>query len=165
MPVDLKALAIGLIAGLAAFAVITLLSRWWTSVTANRIAGRVVRETPIDGSSEPAKLTPESLFVVAISASDVACTRPDKTVESVRWEDLESVELLTTDEGPFSPDVFWVLQGSTGGCVIPQGASGERLLLEKLQGLPGFDNVAVIRAMTLTTNSRLLCWRKPVAST
>jgi len=86
-------------------------------------------------------------------------------VESVRWEDLESVELLTTDEGPFSPDVFWVLQGSTGGCVIPQGASGERLLLEKLQGLPGFDNAAVIRAMTLTTNSRLLCWRKPVAST
>jgi hypothetical protein len=141
------------------------LFRWWTSVTANRIVARVIRETPIDGSAEPAKLEPESLFVVAVSDSDVSCTRPDKTVERVRWADLESVELVTADEGPFSPDVFWVLQGSTDGCVIPQGASGERLLLERLQGLPGFDNVAVIRAITLTANSRLRCWRKPVAST
>jgi hypothetical protein len=110
------------------------------------------------------KLIPESLFVVEVSDAGVSCSRPDQTVESVTWDDLQSVEIVNTDEGPYYPDVFWVLHGSGSGCIIPQGATGEAQLLERLQMLPGFDNGAVINAMTVTTNKRSLCWRRPTAS-
>jgi hypothetical protein len=68
----------------------------------------------------------------------------------------------TTDEGPFAPDVFWILVGTAAsGCVIPQGATGDAILLERLQKLPGFDNDAFIRAMRSTSNEKFLCWKRP----
>jgi hypothetical protein len=109
------------------------------------------------------KLIPESLYIVEVSDAGVSCSRPDQKVESVAWDDLQCVEIVNTDEGPFFPDVFWVLHGSESGCVIPQGATGEEQLLERLQKLPGFDNEALIKAMSVTTNKRSLCWRRPTA--
>lgn len=76
----------------------------------------------------------------------------------MQWDDLQAVEVLTTDEGPFLPDQFWVLHGSTQGFVIPWGATGERELLRRLQELPGFRNEAIVEASSLTENNRLLCW-------
>jgi hypothetical protein len=43
-------------------------------------------------------------------------------VEAVAWDDLEEVCVLTTADGPFAEDVFFVLAGRGGGCVVPQGA-------------------------------------------
>ena len=97
-------------------------------------------------------LEPESRFIVRISDTEVACERPDGKTERVGWGDLERVEILTTSEGPMVPDVFWILHGTNGGCAIPQGATGERALLERLQALPGFDNGQVIEAMGSTSD-------------
>ena len=68
--------------------------------------------------------------------------------------------VVTTDKGPSHPDVFWVLHGSDTGCVVPQGATGEPMFLERLQQLPGFRNNAVIEAMCSADNRRFLCWEK-----
>jgi hypothetical protein len=43
---------------------------------------------------------------------------------------------------------------------VPQGATGERALLERLQELPGFDDRAVIDAMSATARQRFLCWER-----
>jgi len=95
-----------------------------------------------------------------LSDSEVVCERPDGTVERVGWDDLQKVEVVTTGDGPFAPDVFWVLHGRNGACAIPQGATGDRHLLERLQMLPGFDNDAVIAAMSSTSARRFLCWER-----
>ena len=108
----------------------------------------------------PRDLEPESRFIVRISDTEVACERPDGKTERVGWSDLQRVEILTTSEGPMVPDVFWILHGTNGGCAIPQGATGERALLERLQALPGFDNGQVIEAMGSTSDRRFLCWEK-----
>lgn len=108
----------------------------------------------------PGKLDPESRFIVRISDTDVACDRPDGKTERVAWGDLQRVEVLTTSDGPVSPDVFWLLHGTDGGCAIPQGATGERELLERLQALPGFDNAMLIEAMGSTSDRRFLCWQR-----
>jgi hypothetical protein len=44
-----------------------------------------------------------------------------------------------------------------GGCRSRQGATGDDQLLERLQALPGFDNNAVIAAMSSASNRRFLC--------
>jgi hypothetical protein len=108
----------------------------------------------------PRGLDPESRFIVRMSDTEVACERPDSKTERVAWNDLQRVEILTTSDGPMSPDVFWLLHGTNGGCAIPQGATGERALLERLQTLPGFDNAQVIEAMGSTTDRRFLCWQR-----
>lgn len=83
---------------------------------------------------------------------------PDGTTESIDWDEIHRVEVVTTDEGPFLPDSFWVLTGDQVQCIIAQGAKGEKVLLERLQTLPEFDNDALISAMGSTSNERFLCW-------
>ena len=105
----------------------------------------------------------ESHWIVTVTDTEISCARPDGQTESVTWDDLKAVAIETTDEGPFSMDVFWLLVGEHGGCVVPQGAKGEDVLLERLQQLPGFDNEAFIEAMGCTQNNRFLCWQRDVA--
>lgn len=87
---------------------------------------------------------------------------PDGTERTIRWDDLHEVGILTTDEGPFREDVFFILlaQDKKSGCIIPQSAEGNEILLKKLQELPNFDNEAVIQAMTSTDNNKFLCWQR-----
>jgi hypothetical protein len=80
--------------------------------------------------------------------------------ESVRWDELTRVELITTDEGPLVEDVFWLLFGDDGkGCVLP-GMTVEGDVLARLQALPGFDNEALIRSVSSTENARFLLWKR-----
>jgi hypothetical protein len=82
-------------------------------------------------------------------------------VEEVAWDDLEEVSVLTTADGPFAEDVFFVLAGRDGtGCVVPQSAPESGQLLELLQRLSGFDNEAFIHAMGSTGEARFVCWRR-----
>lgn len=107
---------------------------------------------------------PEAQWTVTITDEGVSCTRPDGVTGSVAWDDLRVVVIETNDEGPFMMDVFWLLAGVDGGCVVPQGATGGAALLERLQALPGFDNDAFIQAMGCTENQRFICWRKDAAA-
>ena len=108
----------------------------------------------------PARREPESRFIVHITDAEVSCERPDGKTERVGWSDLQRVEVLTTNDGPMAPDVFWLLHGTDSGCAVPQGAKGERDLLERLQALPGFDNAKLIKAMGSTRDRRFLCWQR-----
>lgn len=99
---------------------------------------------------------------VVVTDGTVTRYRTDGVQESIRWHDLSEVGLVTTDEGPYSEDVFWMLLGpdQKTGCAVPQSADGADNLLVALQKLPGFDNEAVIKAMGSTSNARFVCWRK-----
>src|SRR5688572_29049694 len=85
----------------------------------------------------------------------------DGRIEEVAWKDLVEVQIVTTDEGPFVDDVFFLLVGSNdAGVCVPQGAPGSEPLLERLQALPDFDNGEVIRAMGCSENARFVCWKR-----
>jgi YD repeat-containing protein len=94
----------------------------------------------------------------------VTSHRPDGTTEEVTWDELSTVEIVTTDTGPFVCDVFFELHGNDRGCVVPQEVEGCKELLERLQKLPGFKNQAVIDAMCCTSNARFTAWQKENAS-
>jgi hypothetical protein len=100
--------------------------------------------------------------VVRLSDSEEVCERPNGKVERFGWSDQQKIEIVTTSDGPFARDVFWVLHGSENGHAVSQDATGEKELLERLQSLPGFDNQAVMEAMGCSLDRRFLCWRKAV---
>ncbi|TWT34046.1 hypothetical protein KOR34_38820 [Posidoniimonas corsicana] len=118
--------------------------------------------------SQPLKehATPESLFTVLVDSKQVRCVLPDGREQAIRWEDLAEVEIQTNDSGPFGMDVWWVLvpDGGASPCSIPQGASGDAPLLDKLFQLPGFDYEAFSDAMGCTDNRQFLCWRRKDAT-
>jgi hypothetical protein len=104
---------------------------------------------------------PEQAYVASVSDSGVCCQHPTGLLESVSWDKLRAVLIETSDAGPFGSDVFWILVGEDSGCVILLGATGEDVLLKRLQALKDFDNTAVIQAMSSSENQRFLCWEKP----
>jgi hypothetical protein len=97
-----------------------------------------------------------------VSFDDAAVTRwmPGGRTEHVRWDELEEVGIVTTDEGPWAEDVYWMLRAASGGCAVGSETVGMDALLERLQQLPGFNNEAVIRAMGSTENATFVCWRR-----
>lgn len=107
-------------------------------------------------------LYPESRYTVVVEGTGVTCRHPSGKEESVTWASLDAVVIETNDSGPWGTDVLWLLvsHSGPGGCVIPQGATGEEALLAALQKLPGFDNGQVIAAMSSTDNHAFVCWRR-----
>jgi hypothetical protein len=108
---------------------------------------------------------PEMLDRVFFTADAVIHIRPDRIRETICWDDLDEVRILTTDEGPWREDVLFLLIACNGerGCTVPQSCDGSKQLLERLQQLPDFDNDAVIKAMSSTSNVEFVCWKRPVA--
>jgi hypothetical protein len=121
-------------------------------------------DAPMDDDPPPPPLPPERYYVLAITDTFVICYRPDDTSERVDWADLQKVEIRTTSDGPLLPDVFWLLHGTSGGCSIPQGASGDKELTALLTALPGFDHEAFIQAMASTEEALFTCWTRCVPS-
>lgn len=80
---------------------------------------------------------------------------------SIEWSNLSEVGVTTTDEGPIAEDVFWGLHaGGEVRVVYPSTASGSQELLAAMQGrLPGFDNEALVNAMSSSENNHFVVWR------
>jgi hypothetical protein len=80
---------------------------------------------------------------------------------TVPWSDIGNISVLTTDAGPFEADLFWIMTDRDGRqtLVVPMGADGEPQLLKSMQSrLAGFDNMAVVEAMSSTTNAVFQIW-------
>ena len=105
-------------------------------------------------------LTTKRNETVQFDETKVTRTMRDGIQETIQWSELKEIAVITTDEGPFVDDVFWVLSGTDTGCLVPSEADGAKELLAHLQKLPGFNNEAVIQALGSTANAKFVCWSK-----
>jgi hypothetical protein len=103
---------------------------------------------------------PESELVVTADVQQVTLSHPRRATETLAWADLRQLGIVTTDDGHRRCDWFWLLHGSRSGLASPQGATGERALLERLQKLPGFDHRPVIETSPLAGPQRVPCWTR-----
>jgi hypothetical protein len=103
--------------------------------------------------------------------SPVRVSHDDKTImlrDSVKdttvvlsWADLASVTVMTNDRGPVEVDLLWILSDRDGRktLTVPMGADGEHELLQAMQErLTGFDNMAVVEAMSSTEDAEFQIW-------
>lgn len=72
---------------------------------------------------------------------------------------LTEVALMTTSQGPFEPDVFFLLSYDDGSSRSVPMDDDDRLL-EGLQRLPGFDNETFIQAMSVCEEGLSVLWRR-----
>ena len=84
--------------------------------------------------------------------------RSGTILEGVFWDELERIPIMTTDEGPFAEDFFFIFYGSEGGVAVPNRDAVELELLDVIGGISGFDHMAVILASGSTDWNEFLCW-------
>jgi hypothetical protein len=88
----------------------------------------------------------------------------NKGVERVSWSEVQRVRIITTNEGPWAEDVYFLLEANGKGCVVPHGAAIRTKLLEELQTrLPGVRDDQVIEAMGCAENNSFTVWERPSA--
>jgi len=99
--------------------------------------------------------------VVAVRHDErgVSLLRSDGAARRLLWDELTEVALETSDDGPVGEDVWWVLTSGDAGVRVPDGATGTAELLVRLQELPGFDNDALIEAMSCVERRTFVLWR------
>jgi hypothetical protein len=123
-------------------------------------AGKLATVEPVvERPAEPAAHTAGT-----IEYDDVGVRRhlTDGKVESARWSELSEIWIVTTADGPFADDMFWVLrERSGGGCVVPSQATGAKAIVDRLEKLPGFDFEQMILAMASTGDAKFVVWRAP----
>jgi hypothetical protein len=83
---------------------------------------------------------------------------PDGTKKIILWSKLEKVDILTTADGPFSEDFFYILRGNENHMCIPQLRATEIKLLEQFARLPGFKWDEVARAAGSVDDNSFACW-------
>ena len=89
--------------------------------------------------------------------------RNGELLEEARWASIDKIAIMTTDEGPFAEDFYWMLFQSDGhGCAVPGDLAQKYRLLDALQARYGeaFDNERVIEASGCTDNATFLCWER-----
>ncbi|MFO7565307.1 MAG: hypothetical protein R6X02_21875 [Enhygromyxa sp.] len=95
-----------------------------------------------------------------VDAEGVAELRAGQVFARVRWSELIAVSIVTTAEGSWSPDFYWVLHDVGGQqLVVPLDRAATTGLLTRLARLPGFDHQAVVRATSATSSVELSCWQ------
>jgi predicted metal-dependent HD superfamily phosphohydrolase len=81
-------------------------------------------------------------------------------IDKIMWSELIEADIVTTDEGPFVEDVFLVLIGESGECIVPQSSPAFAQILKKLEQLADYQPDAVIYAMLSTQNARFVVWQR-----
>lgn len=106
------------------------------------------------------KHQPEDDYTTTITNSYVEVAHPKWNGGKVLWSDLHTILLVNTDEGPWLPDVWLTLIGTTGACSIPQGSKGYEEVYAIVSQYEGFNFENVIKSMSCTDNAEFVLWHK-----
>jgi len=100
---------------------------------------------------------------VTLGARAVRLIGPPGVARALRRDDLSAVLVETHMSGGRVTDVWWLLYGRRGEPALraPQGAHGEKELVDWLMSLPGFDVDAMVRAMRFRGNATFELWKAP----
>jgi len=116
------------------------------------------------GSNEDSgakKLQPEDFYITEITDKTIKVLHPKRETEEIDWDEIEEIEIITTDEGPFLPDVWLVLTGKNNkGCSIPQGSAGWTKVYDIVSKYEGFNFEKVIESASSTENKVFDIWKK-----
>jgi hypothetical protein len=106
------------------------------------------------------KHQPEDDYTTTITNSYVEVTHPKWNGGKVLRSDLHTILLVNTDEGPWLPDVWLTLIGTTSVCRIPQGSKGYEEVYAIVSNYEGFNFENVIKSMSCTDSAEFLLWCK-----
>lgn len=108
---------------------------------------------------EEYKFISKSIMRVEINQEKLIIVWSNNKKETFYLRDLKKISIITTDEGPFKPEVFWLLMFEFPIMVpcddlIP----GSLEIADFLLKLPNFNYKKFIQAMSSTRNNAFELW-------
>ena len=103
---------------------------------------------------------PQGIHVVS-DADLITLKIPGAAPLAIAWKDLEAVAIVSGDATAEPPELFWLLLGGNRRrpMLVPMGVPGEHDLVHAMQArLAGFDNMAVVEAMSARGRVRFKIW-------
>jgi hypothetical protein len=98
-------------------------------------------------------------YRLKITNAEIACEHPKRKRESIQWEEVNRIWYVTTSDGPWFPDAWFLLEGEHGGCSFPTETMGFNGIWDELeQGFTGFNYEPLIRGGT--DDAKHLCWER-----
>jgi hypothetical protein len=99
----------------------------------------------------------------SVSCDERAVVVDDRkgNVSTLPWCALERVFILTTDEGPYVCDFYWVLETDVEACSFASESEGAAAVVKALMALPGFDCAAAVLAAGSVTPNLFPVWKRP----
>ena len=99
---------------------------------------------------------------ILLSRRSVRLVGSPTVARALRRDELSAVVVETHVNAGRVSDVWWLLYGRRGEPALraPQGASGEKELVDWLMSLPGFDIDAMTRAMRFHGSDTFELWRE-----
>ncbi|WP_114940004.1 hypothetical protein [Mucilaginibacter endophyticus] len=104
----------------------------------------------------------EDSYVVTITQETISVYHPQwlTLTGSIKWDDIHTILLINTDEGPWLPDVWLTLVGDDNRCMIPQGAKGFEDIYDIVSKYEGFNFENAAKSMSCTDNAEFMLWSK-----
>ncbi len=106
-------------------------------------------------------VTPEP--IITVNEREIICefSSQNKT-DKISWDDVDTINVLTTDEGPFTSDVFILLVNSKTnlGVALPSDRDETQQVIEKILQFPNFDFEKWITSMGSVENCIFEVWKK-----
>lgn len=95
-----------------------------------------------------------------VDADEVRHIEEGEVVQRLKWADLERVQIVTNDSGPWGEDFWWVLEGSGGAAIaVPsERVHGDDAMMSRLLQLDGFDHSRLVEAIGSTSDHRFVVW-------
>ena len=106
---------------------------------------------------------PEDEFTITITVELVKVEHPKRKTEQVLWKDIKEIRFVNTDGGPAPIDIWMMLIGEHGGCLLPHGTEGCKKVYEIVSKYPGFNFENVIKSMGCSENAQFVVWKKEEA--
>ena len=108
---------------------------------------------------EEYKMVSMGIKEVEIDEEKLTIKWPDGRNDEFLLKNLKKIAIITTDKGPFMPDIFWFLLIDIP-MMIPDDPlyPGTEKLKEVLFELPGFDYEEFTKAMMGTENNAFEVW-------
>jgi len=106
------------------------------------------------------KTTYKSEGFVCIHEDKLVITDEKDTTQYMLLQDIETIEILTTDMGPWINDVWWLITGKDTIFEIAGDAMGIHNMLDTFHTFEKFNHEEVIKAMQCTDYEVFTCWNK-----
>ena len=103
---------------------------------------------------------PEDFYDILITNELVSISHPRFGKEAILWKEIDQIKIITTNEGPFLPDLWIGLFGKMNKCRLPQGAKGYDEVYDIISMYENFNFENMIAAATSTDNNEFLVWER-----
>lgn len=102
----------------------------------------------------------EDFYKITLTDGFVKVEHPKRKTEQINWNDIDKIAIITTDEGPFLPDVWLILTGKDSGCSMPQGAPGYDEVFDIISNYEGFNFEEYLKSVSCTDNAGFEVWTR-----